>query len=47
MRMYDPQGDPEIDTTQVDSTMKVEEYDPETQGAIRKIMVSRNVMIAR
>lgn len=23
----------------VDSTMKVEEYDPETQGAIRKIMV--------
>lgn len=41
LRLYDSQGDPEIDTTQVDSTMKVEEYDPETQGAIRKIMVSR------
>jgi hypothetical protein len=35
------QGDPEIDTTQVDSTQKVEDYDAETQGAIRKIMVSR------
>jgi hypothetical protein len=32
-------GQPEIDCTKVDSTMKVEEYDEETQGAIRKIMV--------
>jgi hypothetical protein len=31
-------GDPEIDTTKVDSTMKIDEYDEETQGAIRKIM---------
>lgn len=34
------QGDPEIDTQKVDSTMRVEEYDPETQSTIRKIMVS-------
>mmetsp|Transcript_19415 Transcript_19415/g.39900 ORF Transcript_19415/g.39900 Transcript_19415/m.39900 type:complete len:150 (-) Transcript_19415:100-549(-) len=31
-------GDPEIDTTKVDSTCKLDEYDTETQGAIRKIM---------
>jgi hypothetical protein len=33
------QGDEEIDTTKVDSTQKLEEYDAETQAAIRKIMV--------
>lgn len=31
-------GDPHIDTTKVDSTRYVDEYDEETQGAIRKIM---------
>eukprot|EP00743_Colponemidia_sp_Colp-15_P007770 GILK01008413.1.p1 GENE.GILK01008413.1~~GILK01008413.1.p1 ORF type:complete len:335 (-),score=55.48 GILK01008413.1:254-1198(-) len=31
-------GDAEIDTTKVDSTRNVQDYDPETQGAIRKIM---------
>ena len=31
-------GDPEIDTQQVDSTCKIDEYDAETQGSIRKIM---------
>jgi hypothetical protein len=31
-------GDPLIDTTKVDSTKYVDEYDEETQGAIRKIM---------
>jgi hypothetical protein len=31
-------GDPEIDTTKVDSSRSVSDYDPETQGAIRKIM---------
>ena len=31
-------GDPEIDATAVDSTCKMDEYDGETQGAIRKIM---------
>lgn len=29
-------GDPEIDTTKVDSTRRIDEYDPATQGAIRK-----------
>ncbi|RHY77373.1 hypothetical protein DYB35_004967 [Aphanomyces astaci] len=33
------QGDAEIDTSQVDSTQRIDDYDPETQGAIRKIMV--------
>jgi len=33
------QGDEEIDTTKVDSTQKLEEYDAETEAAIRKIMV--------
>lgn len=33
------QGDPEIDTSKVDSTAKVADYDGETQGALRKIMV--------
>eukprot|EP00937_MAST-01D_sp_MAST-1D-sp2_P006509 g6509.t1 len=32
------EGDAEIDCTKVDSTMKIDEYDDETQGAIRKIM---------
>mmetsp|Transcript_21623 Transcript_21623/g.40685 ORF Transcript_21623/g.40685 Transcript_21623/m.40685 type:complete len:305 (-) Transcript_21623:27-941(-) len=31
-------GDPQIDTSQVDSTMKIDEYDAETQAQIRKIM---------
>ncbi len=31
-------GHPEIDATQVDSTRRVEEYDDETQAAIRKII---------
>ncbi len=31
-------GHAEIDTTMVDSTKRVEEYDPETQAALRKIM---------
>ena len=32
------EGEPEIDTTKVDSTKKISEYDETTQGAIRKIM---------
>jgi len=36
------EGDPEIDTTKVESTRKLEEYDGETQGAIRKIMFDQN-----
>jgi len=32
------EGDPIIDATMVDSTCKIDEYDPETQAAIRKIM---------
>lgn len=32
------EGDQEIDCTKVDSTQKIDEYDEETQGAIRKIM---------
>lgn len=31
-------GDPEIDTTKVDSTRRIDEYDEGTQGAIRKIV---------
>lgn len=31
-------GEPEIDTTKVDSTRKINEYDEETQASIRKIM---------
>jgi hypothetical protein len=31
-------GDPEIDTAQVDSRRHIGEYDPETQGQLRKIM---------
>lgn len=34
-------GDPEIDTQQVDSTCKLDEYDAETQGEIRKIMFNQ------
>jgi hypothetical protein len=32
------EGDDEIDTSRVDSTVQLHEYDPPTQGAIRKIM---------
>merc|ERR1712039_905784 len=38
-------GDPEIDTTKVESTRSMEEYDGETQGAIRKIMFDQNQKI--
>jgi hypothetical protein len=31
-------GDEEIDTSKIESTKRIEEYDEETQGAIRKIM---------
>ena len=31
-------GGKEIDTTKVDSTKNIDEYDGETQGAIRKLM---------
>ena len=31
-------GGKEIDTTKVDSTKSIDEYDGETQGAIRKLM---------
>lgn len=36
------EGDQEIDTTKVESTRSMEEYDGETQGAIRKIMFDQN-----
>merc|ERR1719245_949392 len=36
------EGDSEIDTTKVESTRSMEEYDGETQGAIRKIMFDQN-----
>jgi len=36
------EGDEEIDTTKVESTRSMEEYDGETQGAIRKIMFDQN-----
>lgn len=39
------QGDPEIDTSRVDSTTKVKDYDGETQGALRKIMVRFRVFV--
>eukprot|EP01047_Picozoa_sp_COSAG01_P097564 COSAG01_NODE_27871_length_674_cov_13.010435_1_plen_43_part_00 len=32
------EGGKEIDTTKVDSVKSIDEYDGETQGAIRKIM---------
>jgi hypothetical protein len=35
-------GDAEIDTTQVDSTRDLYDYDGETQGAIRKIMFDQH-----
>jgi len=35
-------GDPEIDTTKVESKKHVHEYDDETQGQIRKIMFDQN-----
>src|SRR5690606_3635472 len=40
------QGDEEIDTTKVDSTQRIEEYDAETQAAIRKIMVHSSTACA-
>eukprot|EP00928_Gymnodinium_smaydae_P046766 TRINITY_DN31183_c0_g1_i1.p1 TRINITY_DN31183_c0_g1~~TRINITY_DN31183_c0_g1_i1.p1 ORF type:complete len:392 (-),score=122.17 TRINITY_DN31183_c0_g1_i1:216-1391(-) len=36
------EGDEEIDTTKVESTRAMYEYDGETQGAIRKIMFDQN-----
>lgn len=36
------EGDQEIDTTKVESTRRMDEYDGETQGAIRKIMFDQN-----
>ena len=36
-------GHAAIDTQMVDSTQQVHDYDEETQGAIRKIMVRRSV----
>merc|ERR1719188_1225853 len=36
------EGDSEIDTTKVESTRSMEEYDGETQGAIRKIMFDQS-----
>jgi hypothetical protein len=35
-------GDTQIDTTKVDSVKRVDEYDGETQGAIRKIMFDQD-----
>jgi len=39
------EGDQEIDTTKVESTKSMEEYDGETQGAIRKIMFDQSQKI--
>jgi len=39
------EGDQEIDTTKVESTRSMCEYDGETQGAIRKIMFDQNQKI--
>merc|ERR1712226_1591068 len=36
------EGDQEIDTTKVESTRTMDEYDGETQGAIRKIMFDQH-----
>mmetsp|Transcript_51159 Transcript_51159/g.121589 ORF Transcript_51159/g.121589 Transcript_51159/m.121589 type:complete len:369 (-) Transcript_51159:98-1204(-) len=36
------EGDEEIDTTKVESVRRMDEYDGETQGAIRKIMFDQN-----
>jgi len=35
-------GDTEIDTTKVDNSKKLDEFDTETQGALRKIMYEQN-----
>jgi hypothetical protein len=35
------QGQPEIDTSLVDSSRSLDDYDAETQAAIRKIMADR------
>lgn len=39
------EGDQEIDTSKVESTRAMDEYDGETQGAIRKIMFDQNQKI--
>lgn len=43
---YVVEGDIEIDTSLVDSTQKVREYDTETQAAIRKIMAEQQDKLA-
>lgn len=35
-------GDAEIDTTKVESKKRIDEYDPETQGSIRKLLFDEN-----
>ena len=35
-------GDPEIDATKVDNTKTLDDFDPETQGALRKIVYEQN-----
>jgi hypothetical protein len=35
-------GDPEIDATKVDNTKSLDDFDPETQGALRKIVYEQN-----
>jgi hypothetical protein len=35
-------GDEEIDTTKVDNSKRIDEFDEETQGALRKIMYEQN-----
>lgn len=35
-------GDPEIDATKVDNTKNIDEFDSETQGALRKIVYEQN-----
>lgn len=36
------EGDPEIDTSKVESVKRIHEYDPQTQGNIRKIVFDQN-----
>ncbi|CEL98453.1 unnamed protein product [Vitrella brassicaformis CCMP3155] len=36
------EGDPEIDPTKVESSKRIEDFDDETQGAIRKIVFDQN-----
>lgn len=35
-------GDEEIDTTKVDNSKKIEEFDEETQGGLRKVLYEQN-----